>query len=198
MKASGICHTDYEILKGNYGSNSFPLIPGHEFAGIIAKVGSNVKDFKVGDRVVVDPNIGCNQCQACFRGWVHLCENLGAYGVSTDGGFAEYCSVALARVHQISDIPYKRAALAEPIGCVLNAIDTVHTKWVKNALIFGAGPMGILMGLTLKHLGVSDITFCDITESRLKLAESFGFEALMSGEDDLQKIRRAKTFWGNA
>ena len=85
VKSSGICHTDYEILRGNYGSNSFPLIPGHEFAGMIAKVGSNVKDFKVGDRVVVDPNIGCDHCQACFRGWVHLCENLGAYGV-LDGG----------------------------------------------------------------------------------------------------------------
>lgn len=187
VKSSGICHTDYEILRGNYGSNSFPLIPGHEFAGMIAKVGSNVKDFKVGDRVVVDPNIGCDHCQACLRGWVHLCENLGAYGVSTDGGFAEYCSVASARVHKIGDIPYKRAALAEPIGCVLNAIDTVHTKWMKNALIFGAGPMGILMGLTLKHLGVNDITFCDITESRLKLAESFGFEAIISGGDDMLK-----------
>jgi 2-desacetyl-2-hydroxyethyl bacteriochlorophyllide A dehydrogenase len=187
VKSSGICHTDYEILRGNYGSNSFPLIPGHEFAGMIAKVGSNVKDFKVGDRVVVDPNIGCDHCQACLRGWVHLCENLGAYGVSTDGGFAEYCSVASARVHKIGDIPYQRAALAEPIGCVLNALGSVNADWMDNALIFGAGPMGILMGLTLKHLGVNDITFCDITESRLVLAESFGFEAIISGGDDLQK-----------
>jgi threonine dehydrogenase-like Zn-dependent dehydrogenase len=146
-----------------------------------------VKDFKVGDRVVVDPNIGCNKCQACLRGWVHLCENLGAYGVSIDGGFAEYCSVASARVHEIGDIPYQRAALAEPIGCVLNALGSVHADWMNNALIFGAGPMGVLMGLTLKHLGVKDITFCDINESRLRLAESFGFEPIISGGDDLQK-----------
>lgn len=190
VKSSGICHTDYEILRGNYGSHSFPLIPGHEFAGIIVEVGSNVKNFKVEDRVVVDPNIGCDHCRACLRGWVHLCESLGAYGVTTDGGFAEFCAVDSARIHQISNIPYKHAALAEPMGCVLNAIESVHTKWMENVLIFGSGPMGILIGLALNHLGVNDITFCDISEERLVLAESFGFEAVMSGTEDLIRFEK--------
>ena len=185
VKASGICHTDYEILKGNYGSNAFPLIPGHEFAGIIAKVGENVTQFKDGDRVVVDPNIGCDNCNACARGWVHLCEYLGAYGVSTNGGFSEFCAVASERVHTIGDIPFKQAALAEPMGCVLNALDTVHADWIRNVLIFGAGPMGILMGLALKQLGAARVTFCDKAEDRLALAESFGFSSVLSDSKEL-------------
>ena len=190
VKVSGICHTDYEILKGNYGKNAFPLIPGHEFSGVIVKVGENVTQFKDGDRVVVDPNIGCKNCKACARGWINLCENLGAYGVTTNGGFSEFCAVASKRVHTIGNISFKRAALAEPMGCILNALDTVHADWIKNVLIFGAGPMGILMGLALKQLGITEVTYCDIAQDRLALAESFGFSSVLSGTKDLFNWRK--------
>ena len=185
VKASGICHTDYEILKGNYGQNSFPLIPDHEFAGVIVQTGEKVINVKTGDHVVVDPNIGCGNCASCARGWVHLCEKLGAYGVTTDGGFAEFCTVDCDRVHPLGDISFKRAALAEPMGCVLNALDTLHATWMRTALIFGTGPMRILMGLALQQLGVRDVTFCDINEERMNLAKSFGFNAVQSGTKDL-------------
>lgn len=79
VKASGICHTDIEILRGNYGSSAFPLVPGHEFAGEVAELGANVTGLAPGDRVVVDPNLGCGECPACRRGRINLCEQLGAY-----------------------------------------------------------------------------------------------------------------------
>ena len=71
------------------------------------------------------------------------------------------------------------------MGCVLNGVDAIHESWMEEALIFGAGPMGLLMGLALKSVGVSKVAFCDIAESRLELASGFGFEVAASGSDEL-------------
>lgn len=187
VKASGICHTDYEVLKDNYGTGAFPVVPGHEYVGVVVDVGTNVKGVAEGDRVVVDPNLECGTCPACERGWAHLCENLGAYGVTVHGGFAELSLVSASAVHSIGDVSFERAALAEPMGCVLNGLDAVYAPWMRSVLIFGAGPMGLLMGLALKSKGVADITFCDIAQSRLEIADGFGFGAVASGSDTLGK-----------
>lgn len=186
VKASGICHTDYEVLKDNYGTGAFPVVPGHEYAGVIVDVGAGVVNVKTGDRVAVDPNLECGTCRACKRGWAHLCENLGAYGVTTHGGFAELSVVKASAVCPIGKISFAQAALAEPMGCVLNGVDAVHETWMDEALIFGAGPMGLLMGMALKAQGVAKVTFADISESRLELAESFDFDAIASGSDALK------------
>lgn len=185
VKASGICHTDYEVLKDNYGTGAFPVVPGHEYAGVIAEVGEGVTNVSVGDRVAVDPNLECGHCRACKRGWAHLCENLGAYGVTRNGGFAELSLVKAEAVHSIGEMSFSQAALAEPMGCCLNGLDAVHAPWMENALIFGAGPMGLLMGMALKAEGVGQVAFVDLAESRLELAESFGFEAISAGSDAL-------------
>lgn len=187
VKASGICHTDYEVLKDNYGTGAFPVVPGHEYAGIVVDVGADVTGVKTGDRVAVDPNIECGSCRACARGWAHLCENLGAYGVTTHGGFAELSVVKATAVHPIGEMSFLQAALAEPMGCVLNGLDAVHEPWMEDALIFGAGPMGLLMGLALKTSGVGRVAVVDISEDRLDLASSFGFDAVASGSDDLKQ-----------
>lgn len=186
VKASGICHTDYEVLKDNYGTGAFPVVPGHEFAGVVVEVGSGVTNISTGDRVAVDPNLECGSCRACRRGWAHLCENLGAYGVTTHGGFAEFNLADASNVHPIGDLSFMQAALAEPMGCILNGVDAVLAPWMERALIFGAGPMGLLMGMALRSRGVSDVVFCDISESRRGLADSFGFEAVATGSDKLQ------------
>jgi len=187
VKASGICHTDYEVLKDNYGTGAFPVVPGHEYAGSVVEIGSDVSNVKVGDNVVVDPNLECGTCRACKRGWAHLCEDLGAYGVTTHGGFAELSLVSASRVHPMGGMSFLQAALAEPMGCVLNGVDAVHAPWMEEALIFGAGPMGLLMGMALKSEGVSNVTFCDISTERLELASSFGFDAIASVSNAIEK-----------
>ncbi len=190
VRASGLCHTDYEVLKDNYGTGAFPVVPGHEYAGEVADVGEGVTEFAEGDRVVVDPNLECGACKACKRGWAHLCKRLGAYGVTTHGGFAEFSVVNAQRVHPIGRMSFSQAALAEPMGCVLNGVDAVHAPWIETVLIFGAGPMGLLMGMSLKAEGVSSVVFCDIAESRLELAAGFGFAAIPGGSAELQNWRR--------
>jgi len=183
--AAGICHTDVNILHGHYGASVFPLVPGHEYAGTVEAVGPDVTAVKPGDRVVVDPNFGCGHCRACRKGLSNLCENLGAYGVSVNGGFAELSTVAVDNVVPIGDLPFEMAALAEPMGCVLNGVGVVGTAGVEEALVFGAGPIGTLMAMALRTRGVLSVGLVDIDESRLEFAESFGFTALASGSEAL-------------
>lgn len=192
VHASGICHTDIDILYGRYGSSKFPIVPGHEYAGEIVATGDNVTQFSQGQRVVVDPNIHCGECRACKKGLTNLCEVLGAYGVTQHGGFAEYGVVHQDNIVPISDdLSYGTAALAEPVGCVLNGLDAIDTNSVDNALIFGAGPIGMLMALSLRTKGVNDITLADIDESRMELAESFGFSAVASGSGNMDALEKS-------
>lgn len=180
VRSSGICHTDLEVLSGNYGSSAFPVVPGHEYAGVVVDKGPEVDTFSVGDRVVVDPNFECGICRECRRGWAHLCRDLNAYGVTVNGGFSQFSVVSAAALHPIGDMAFPLAALAEPMGCVLNGVDAVHDPVMENALIFGAGPMGLLLGIALRLRGIDDITFSDLDETRLDLAASFGFAGVHS------------------
>jgi len=186
VQASGICHTDFEVLKDNYGTGAFPVVPGHEYAGVVVDAGPGVQNCAVGDRVVVDPNLECGTCGACARGWAHLCENLGAYGVTTHGGFADFCVVKAEAVHGMGAMSFTAAALAEPMGCVLNGVDAVFAPWMEEALIFGAGPMGLLLAIALREQGIGRVVLADISEARLALAASFGFDVIASGSRDLE------------
>ncbi len=190
MKASGICHTDIDILHGRYGTSTFPLVPGHEYAGLVEAVGPDVTAFKAGDRVVIDPNIGCGTCPSCRKGRVNLCDSLGAYGVTVNGGFAEYSTVAVENLVAIGDLPFEVAAFAEPVGCVLNGVDAIGTHDVEEAIVFGAGPIGMLMAMSLRSRQVAQVRVVDIEESRLELAESLGFSALASGSEELAKLQK--------
>ena len=190
VHASGICHTDIEVLRGNYGTSAFPLVPGHEYAGAILELGPEVEGLHVGDRVVADPNVECGTCRACRRGWAHLCDTLGAYGVTRNGGLAERSVVRASAVHPIGDMPYAMAALAEPLGCVLNGLGAAQASLAENALIFGAGPIGLLLGVGLRINGVSEVTFVEVDEARVKFAKEFGFHAIDAGSPDLASWHR--------
>ena len=191
VHASGICHTDIDILYGRYGNSTFPLVPGHEYAGEIISIGSDVKDLHEGERVVVDPNIHCGDCRACKKGLTNLCDELGAYGVTVHGGFAEYSVVHQDNVFRIGALSYGVAALAEPVGCVLNGLDAFETDAMDSALVFGAGPIGMLLALCLRVKGVTDVTMVDLDASRLVLAESFGLKALAAGSSDLNALEKS-------
>ena len=191
VRASGICHTDFEVMGANYGTATFPIVPGHEYAGEIAAVGAGVEGLTPGDRVVVDPNLECGTCPACRKGWAHLCERLGAYGVTVDGGFAELSVVAAGAVHPIGDMPFPRAALAEPVGCVLNGLSPLEGRRIERALIFGAGPMGLLMALVLRARGTDGITLVDPNPARRDMAAGFGFAATEPGSPALSGLSHA-------
>ncbi len=191
VHASGLCHTDLDVMHANYGPSAFPVVPGHEYAGEVVEIGAGVTGLKIGDRVVIDPNLECGQCAACRRGWAHLCEKLGAYGVTVNGGFAQYSSVRADRVHAIGDMPFDVAALAEPMGCVLNGLSPLAGRTIEHAAIFGTGPMGLLLGLALQVRGVAKVTMVDVDAERLNRARELGLDGAMSGSAGLEALHRA-------
>ena len=173
VRAAGICGTDLHIFKGEYEA-IYPLIPGHEFSGEVVAVGANVRNFKVGDRVTADPNIPCNRCSSCQRNEPNQCKNLQAIGVTRSGGFAEYVIVPEGNVFSIGDMTYSAAALIEPLACVVWGIKRIAVQPGDSALVFGAGPMGILVAQSLKQAGAARVVVTDVVPWRLELAEQLG------------------------
>jgi len=203
VRASGLCHTDIEILNGRYGADSFPVVPGHEFAGTVEAVAGDVSGLRTGARVVVDPNISCGACRSCRRGLANLCERLEAYGVTRAGGFAETCVVAVDHLHEIGDLAFDTAALAEPLACVLNGLDaagfdTPGNRRPDTALVIGAGPIGLLLALSLKAGGVPGVAVADRNEHRLAFAQTLGLEPLAADSSSLAARRRTFDFVADA
>jgi D-altritol 5-dehydrogenase len=202
VRAAGLCHTDIEVLHGRYGEGAFPLVPGHEYAGTVEAVADDVTTVKPGDRVAVDPNIPCGHCAACRKGLTNLCASLKAYGVTENGGFAEFSVVAVDHLHGIGDLAFDTAALAEPLACVLNGLSAAGVEAGRsipgNALVFGAGPIGLLLALSLRAKGVASVAVADISEQRLAFAEALGLEPLVSGSQALSTRARGFDFVADA
>jgi 2-desacetyl-2-hydroxyethyl bacteriochlorophyllide A dehydrogenase len=173
VRAAGICGTDLHIFKGEYEA-VYPLIPGHEFSGEVVAFGANVRNFKVGDRVTADPNIPCNRCSSCQRNEPNQCKNLQAIGVTRSGGFAEYVIAPEGNVFSIGNLTYSAAALIEPLACVVWGIKRVAVQPGDSALVFGAGPMGVLVAQSLKQAGAARVVVTDVVPWRLELAERLG------------------------
>ncbi len=176
VKACGICGTDVHIYEGSPGSADVtpPQILGHEFAGQVTAVGSKVKNFKVGDKVTVDPNWVCGKCGPCKEGIVHYCENMFSYGVTLDGGFSEYCAVNEAVVYNIGDMSYEDGAMVEPLGCCLHGIDMCEITSGDNVVVVGGGMIGLLMVQLAKISGAARVILLEPVEAKRQVGLDLG------------------------
>jgi D-arabinitol dehydrogenase (NADP+) len=186
VKASGICGTDIHIFRGEY-LGGYPIIPGHEFSGIVVETGSSVTRFKSGDRVAVEPNISCNNCDPCLSNRQNFCKNWSAIGVTREGGMAEYVAVPEQAAFSIGNLDFPSAALMEPLACVLHGVQKTGVSLADRVAILGAGPIGLLLLNTILLKGASEITVLDKNESRLKRAEESGASSVLTSFDNLPK-----------
>ena len=171
---AGICGTDVHIYRNEYMSQ-FPLIPGHEFCGTVAEVGKDVRDFKVGERVTVDPNIACGECEFCRALQPNHCVNWRGVGVTLPGGFAEFVAAPARVTYKIPDaLTDLQAAFIEPLSCVVHAFNRLRVNPGDDVLLFGAGPMGLLLTQALRHSGAAQIVVVDKQPQRLAMAQSMG------------------------
>ena len=174
VASSGICGTDVHILHGVFPAD-LPLIPGHEYAGIVEAVGSEVEGFRAGDHITVDPNIVCGICSFCRAGKVHLCRNLTALGVNIPGGFAEFSRVPSQQAYLLpDDLPLSSGALAEPVACCLHGMDLAGIRSGDRVAIFGAGPMGAIMLQLARMQGANTVIAIDPLEGRRRRVEALG------------------------
>lgn len=170
---SGICGTDIHIFCNEYESD-FPLIPGHEFGGEIVEAGKDVTGFAIGDRVTVDPNLNCTYCNFCRDHQVNHCANWEGIGVTRSGGFAEYVNVpARAAYKAPENFSDTQMAFVEPLACVVWALRRIRVNPADRALIFGSGPMGLLLLQALRRSGAAEVTIVEKQTARLGLARRF-------------------------
>lgn len=174
VAASGICGTDLEIFEGEYRA-SLPVIPGHEFSGTVVAVGGEVRDLRVGDRVAADPNLPCLRCRYCHEGRVNLCDNYAAFGVTMNGGSAQYVSVPEHLCVVLPEaLDLEHAALIEPLSCALHAWDLIGPQAGKSTAIYGSGTMGLMMLQLAKAFGIADVDMIDVNPLKLEAARDLG------------------------
>ncbi|MBS4206869.1 zinc-dependent alcohol dehydrogenase family protein [Bacillus sp. FJAT-50079] len=170
----GICGTDVHIFKGEFIS-PYPIVPGHEFSGVIHEIGENVTNFQVGDRVTADPSLFCGECQYCLTNRGNQCENWGALGNTLNGSMAEYVSVPSKNVVKIPDsLSFEAAAFIEPMACVVHGMNRLQLQVGDRVVLFGAGAMGQQLVQSLKMAGASELIVVDISEKKLEMAISRG------------------------
>ncbi len=185
VEASGICGTDIHILRGEY-LGGYPVIPGHEFAGVVTQTGRAVTRFQVGDRVAVEPNIPCNNCPECLHNRQNFCRNWSAVGVTRPGGMAEYVCVPEPQVFSTGDLPFEQAAFVEPLSCVLHGLEKLDLRMGDRVAILGAGPIGIQLLRAARASGATSITVAERSAARLEFAREAGADAAAASLDELQ------------
>lgn len=171
---ASICGTDQHIFKGEFHPRTrLPLIPGHEFAGIVEETGKNIKKLKPGDKVTVDPIIWCGACPACKAGHFPACTTLKLLGIDLDGGFAEYISVPASMVFKVpSHITDENAALIEILSIGFHASSRAGLGNHDNILIAGCGKVGQSILHAAKTITEGKIIIADILDERLSLAKA--------------------------
>jgi len=169
----GLCGSDQHMYLGHSKLN-FPVIPGHEVVGTVVEVGRDVSNVEPGSRVTFDPNIPCGECYFCRRMRFNHCLNWQGIGITRGGGFAEKVAVPGKVIYPVADMPFERAVFAEPLACVVYGVLRAEPKPGDMVLLFGAGPVGLLLLQVLKVAGAASVTVVEVMEDRLRLAEVLG------------------------
>ena len=181
-EAVGICGTDLHLAESDYPTGRFPVVPGHEFAGTVCAVGSEVKGYSVGDRVCVDPNVSCGICDQCLAGAVNLCPNLVPIGVTTDGACAGQVRAPESVVYKLPEgLDMVSGALIEPLACVLHAL----TRFGRDVsglrvLIYGAGSIGLLATAVMRADGAASVEVVEPSSVRRDAALEFGADKVFA------------------
>ncbi len=174
VRYASICGSDQHLFKGEFHPRTkLPLIPGHEFAGVVEKTGDNVKDLSPGDKVTVDPIIWCGKCAACQEGHYPACTSLKLIGIDLDGGFSEYVSAPYSMIYRIpGHIPDEHAALVELLSIGFHASSRSGLSATDDILIMGSGKVGNSILHAARTITGGKIIMADILDKRLALASA--------------------------
>ena len=181
MRRVGVCGSDIQVYHGKHRYMTFPVVQGHEGAGVVAKVGSGVTGFKIGDTVTIQPQVFCGECAPCRSGHYNVCQNLKVYGVHTNGMLAEFFSVPASKVLPLpAGMSFDEGALVEPAAVATGAIRRCGDLTGKNVLVLGAGAIGNLVAQVAAASGTKKVVVTDLNQKRLEIAKSCGIAAAVN------------------
>jgi len=188
VKYCGVCGTDAAIISGDIsfvrdGLIKYPVRIGHEWSGIVEEVGSEVNNFKPGDRVVGDDSVVCGECRNCMEGNYGICES--GRGVGTincwDGAFAEYMLMPARQMYKLPDsIPLDEAALIEPAAIAYNGLKQSNIRPGTKILIIGTGPIGLAAVGLAKSMGATGVYVSGRKDVKLQIGKIMGADVLVN------------------
>lgn len=198
IKAVGVCGSDIHYFKhGHIGDFVVekPLILGHESAGEIVEVGGEVKNWKIGDRVAIEPGVPCRKCQFCKEGRYNLCEDEAFMATPPfDGAFTEYVSYPPDFIFKLpNSISYEEGAMMEPLSVGVYATKKGNVQPGKTVAILGMGTIGLTTLQSVRAFGSSSIIVSDIEKMHLDFAKKYGADYALNAEEtdivkDIKKI----------
>lgn len=196
VAACGICGTDLHFHEGveHVGVElTLPRILGHEISGTVVEVGLRTCGVSVGDRVVTETWGGCGRCRLCRLGQFNLCLHQRRLGQAVDGGMTRYVVVPDLSLYRIpDDMPLDEAALVEPVGVALHALELVAVKPGDTVAVIGPGPIGLLAAMLADVAGASHVLMVGLKADgdRLEMARHLGCEVALADEGDAVEAGR--------
>jgi 2-desacetyl-2-hydroxyethyl bacteriochlorophyllide A dehydrogenase len=183
---AGVCRTDIDILTGALDPRwvRFPVVPGHEWSGVVDAAGEGVTTLAPGQRVVCEGNIGCMSCPRCRAGDTHLCQRYDAVGFTRSGGWGEYVVVPERILHALPEqVSFAAAALVEPGSCVVKALDRAQIEPAESVGVVGVGAMGALAIRIARLRSPSQIVAYGLRAEELELARMLGADEVVNVAD---------------
>jgi len=177
----GICGSDLHAYHGRHPFVQLPIVPGHEFAGTVVEVGTNVRGFVPGQRVTVEPSLVCGLCYNCTHGRYNICEQLKVIGCQTPGAMGDYLAVPASKaLHLPDDVTWDQAALVEPLAVAVHAVRIAQLWTGANLLILGAGAIGLMTLQAARAMGAGRVMISDLLQNRLDLAVELGADEVIN------------------
>ncbi|MCI0551761.1 MAG: zinc-binding dehydrogenase [Anaerolineae bacterium] len=175
VRAAGICHSDAHYRAGRSGMGFLPITLGHEVAGVIEEIGSEVTNVKVGDRVCLHYNLTCGDCYYCSTGNEQFCDTVKMLGHHVDGGYAEYIAVPARNAIRLpKEIPFEEGAtLMCASATALHALRKGRIKAGETVAVFGVGGLGLSAIQLARALGAIEVFAVDIKQDKLELASEY-------------------------
>lgn len=192
VKYTGICGSDIPRVLGN-ASHFYPNVLGHEFVGVVERVGKNVSKVAPGDKVSGIPLLPCMECEDCKAGRYSLCKHYKFIGSSKFGSFAEYVAVPQTNVEKLMpDVSFEQGALFEPATIALHGILKSNYQGGKRVAVLGSGTIGMFVMQWAKIYGAKSVVMFDVLEERLKLATEMGATSALNSfsptlQDEINK-----------
>jgi 2-desacetyl-2-hydroxyethyl bacteriochlorophyllide A dehydrogenase len=182
MEKIGVCGSDFHAFTGSHPIYTYPRVLGHELSGVVVEAPENDKGIHPGDRCAIEPYISCGKCRACVRGRNNCCEHIRILGIHIDGGMQEFLSVPLSQLHKSTKLSLDQLALVEALGIGAHAVSRSRLKSGEEALIIGAGPIGIAVAQFAAALGAS-VHIVERNEWRRQFVEEMGYAASPTADD---------------
>jgi L-idonate 5-dehydrogenase len=199
IRNGGICGSDLHYFQ--HGANGTivvkqPMVLGHEIAGVVAAVGSEVRNVAVGDKVAVHPSAPCGHCPACLGGLSRHCRNMRFLGSAmhfphTQGGFSEVLVCAASQAYPLPPaMDLAVAAFAEPLAVCMHAVSRAGPVAGRRVLVTGAGPIGLLVAMLLKHGGAAEILVTDVADPPLRIAAKVAASRVINVSAEPEALRK--------